>query len=224
MCHPSSLSSPTIASFMSTQVKICFFLFFSFYSFSDQCYRDPLYPTCWVLKPPPLHHIIPTTMPRLSSLASPCRCLCLTACKPGHLHLCHMQVCCHRHPVTVRKIHPRRQLAMCKPHCDAIPTQHARPATMPTHHAQALPWRHLNTECKTPTPPTHRAQAPPWRHPNMECKAPPLPTSCNTNTARMLRCHLNVSLDLGLVRGTQHNLAAIDTDQTVDHVLRRVTR
>src|SRR6266568_2348642 len=42
--HPSRLASPTtaIASFTGTQVKICFFLFFSFRSFSDQCYRDSL--------------------------------------------------------------------------------------------------------------------------------------------------------------------------------------
>src|SRR6266571_3670477 len=111
--------------------------------------QRPLFPTCWVLKPPPLHCTSPlkprksccrhclirrhisnicffssffvsfltsvaetsfshmpgpqtptsppslTPMPRLSSLASPHRCLCLTACKPGCLHLRHMQV--HRH-------------------------------------------------------------------------------------------------------------------------------
>src|SRR6266702_4437740 len=168
--RPSSLASPAaaIASFAGTQVNICFFLFFSFCSFSDQCYRDslshapgpqtpaspphnphpralpstlaspppviacirrqasndiffssfsrffshlcyrdPLYPTHRVLKPPPLHHIIPTPVPRLSSLASPRRRLCLTARKPGRLHLRHMQVRRHRHPVTARKIHQR---------------------------------------------------------------------------------------------------------------------
>src|SRR6266571_3713286 len=68
-----------------------FFLFFSFHSFSDQCYRDPLYPTCPFLKPPPLHHIIPIPVPCPSSLASPCCHLCLTTCKPGCLHLHHMQ-------------------------------------------------------------------------------------------------------------------------------------
>src|SRR6266571_163551 len=45
--------------------------FFSFFrSFSDQCYRDPLYPTRRDLKPPPLHHIIPIPMSRPSSLVS----------------------------------------------------------------------------------------------------------------------------------------------------------
>src|SRR6266702_1949679 len=112
--------------------------------------QRPLYPTHWVLKPPPLHHIIPTPVPRLSSLASPRRCLCLTTRKPRH---------------------------------DAILPRYARPATMPTRHAQAPPWRHLNTERKTPTPPTRHVQAPPWRHPNTERKAPPPPTSRDANTA-----------------------------------------
>src|SRR6266702_5835339 len=73
MPRPSSLASPaiTIASFVGTQVKICFFSFF--HSFSDQCYRDPLYPTRQDLKPPPLHHIIPIPMSRPSSLTSPHR-------------------------------------------------------------------------------------------------------------------------------------------------------
>src|SRR6266702_2679523 len=79
--RPSSLASPAaaIASFVGTQVKICFFFSF-FRSFSDQCYRDPLYPTCRDLKPPPLHHIIPIPMSRPSSLASPHR-RRLAACK-----------------------------------------------------------------------------------------------------------------------------------------------
>src|SRR6266702_2639383 len=93
-----------LPAFAGTQVKISFFLLFHF--FSDQCYRDPLYPTCQVLKPPPLHHIIPTPMPHPSSLASPHCSLCLTACKPSHLHLRHMQVCHHCHPITACKIHP----------------------------------------------------------------------------------------------------------------------
>ncbi len=178
---PSSLTSPatTMACIHRHTSKDMFF----FHFFSDQCYRDPLYPTCWVLKPLPLHHIIPTPMPRPSSLASPHHCLCLTAHKPGHLYLHHMQVHHHCHPVTVHKIHPQCQPTMCKPHCDAIPTWHARPATTLTHHTQAPLWCHLNMECKTPTLPTHCTQAPPWRHPNMECKAPPPPTSHNANMA-----------------------------------------
>src|SRR6266702_2675633 len=169
---PSSLASPAAAMACicrhTSKDKFFFPSFFRF--FSDQCYRDPLYPTRWVLKPPPLHHIIPTTVPRLSSLASPRRRLCLTARKPGRLHLRHMQVRRHRHPVTARKIHPRRRLATCKPRRDAIPTRHARPATTPTRHAQAPPWCHPNTERKAPPPPTSRdantaRRTPPPRHP-----------------------------------------------------------
>src|SRR6266702_372996 len=78
---------------------------FFFHFISNQCYRDPLYPTHWVLKPPPLHHIILTPMPHPSGLTSPCHHLCLTACKPGCLHLHHMQVC--HHPITACKIHPQ---------------------------------------------------------------------------------------------------------------------
>src|SRR6266702_1005696 len=56
--------------------------FFSFFrSFSDQCYRAPLYPTRRDLKPPPLHHIIPIPMSRPSILASP-HCHRLAARKP----------------------------------------------------------------------------------------------------------------------------------------------
>src|SRR6266702_4272607 len=106
---PSSLTSPaaTIACIRGHTSKDKFFSSF-FRFFSDQCYRDPLYPTRWVLKPPPLHHTIPIPVPRPSSLASPRRRLCPTARKPGRLHLRHMQVRLHRHPVTARKIHPRR--------------------------------------------------------------------------------------------------------------------
>src|SRR6266702_3937417 len=78
----SQVLPPPWPAFAGTQVKICFFFLRFFRFFSDQCYRDPLYPTRWVLKPPPLHHIIPTPVPRLSSLASPRRRLCLTARKP----------------------------------------------------------------------------------------------------------------------------------------------
>ncbi len=104
---PLSLASPAaaIACICGHTSKDMFFSFFCF--FSDQCYRDPLYPTHWVLKPPPLHHIIPTPVPHPSSLTSlHCR-LCLTTHKPGCLHLCHMQVCRHCHPITARKIHSR---------------------------------------------------------------------------------------------------------------------
>src|SRR6266702_7336138 len=102
----------------------------------------------------------------------------------GRFYLRHMQVRRHRYPVTARKIRLRRRLVTCKPRRDAIPTRHARPATMPTRHAQAPPWRHLNTERKTLTPPTRRAQAPPWRHPNTKRKAPPPPTSRDANTSQ----------------------------------------
>src|SRR6266702_4129234 len=198
---PSSLASPAaaMACIRGHASKDKFFSSF-FRFFSDQCYRDPLYPTRWVLKPPPLHHIIPTTVPRLSSLASPRRRLCLTAHKPGRLHLRHMQVRRHRHPVTARKIHPRRRLATCKPRRDAIPTWHARPATTPTRHAQA----------------------PPWRHPNTERKAPPPPTSRDNNTARRTPppcCNANTSHRTPPPRHPQHgvqNGAAVGTVVVVD--------
>src|SRR6266571_1442663 len=104
---PSSLTSPAaaIACICRHTSKDKFFSSF-FHFFSDQCYRDPLYPIHQVLKPLPLHHIIPIPMPHPSSLTSPhCR-LCLTARKPGCLHLHHMQVHHHHHPITVHKIHP----------------------------------------------------------------------------------------------------------------------
>src|SRR6266702_1419457 len=40
----------------------------------------------------------------------------------GRLHLRHMQVCCHHHPITAHKICPRCQLATCKP--TMTPSQH----------------------------------------------------------------------------------------------------
>src|SRR6266702_1707135 len=78
---PSSLTSPatTIASFAGMQVKL--FFFFSFFcSFADQCYTS-LYPTCWVLIPLPLHHIIPTPVLCPLSLASSATAI---ACMRGH--------------------------------------------------------------------------------------------------------------------------------------------
>src|SRR6266568_2270978 len=72
MPHPSSLASPAaaIASFAGTQVKICFFLFFSFCSFSDQYYRDSLSHTPGPQTPAsPPHHPHPCAFP--SSLTSP---------------------------------------------------------------------------------------------------------------------------------------------------------
>src|SRR6266702_1367386 len=108
MLCPSSLASPAAALACICRHASKDMFFFSFFRFfSDQCYGDPLYPTCWVLKPLPLHHIIPPPVPCPSSLASPCRHLCLTACKPGCLHLCHMQVHRHHHPITACKIHPQ---------------------------------------------------------------------------------------------------------------------
>src|SRR6266702_2691920 len=134
--RPSSLASPAaaIASFAGTQVKICFFLFFSFRSFSDQYYRDSLshapgpqtpaspphnpHPRASPLKPrksplPPLPHRTQAWPPPSSPYASP---------PPP----------------------PPR-------HCAQDP-----PTTL-TRHMQAPPWRHLNTERKTPRPPTRHA-------------------------------------------------------------------
>src|SRR6266702_1123874 len=73
--RPSNLASPA-AAIAGTQVKICFFRLFFFRSFFDQCYRDPLYPTCRVLNPPaspphnPYPHI-PPLKPRKSPLPRP---------------------------------------------------------------------------------------------------------------------------------------------------------
>ncbi len=129
---PSSLASPAaaIACIHGHASKdIFFFLFFRF--FSDQCYRDPLYPTRRVLNPLSLHHIIPTLVPRPSSLASPhCR-LCFTACKPVAASI----------------------FATCKSATTATPSLHARsahdtdssrasPAVTPSQHGtQGLPRR-----------------------------------------------------------------------------------
>src|SRR6266702_2153854 len=122
------------------QVKISFFFFSFFCFFSDQCYRDPLYPTCWVLNPiSPPHNPPPCASP-LKPCKSPLLPLLHYMQAHGHFYLCHMQVCHHRYPITGCKIHPRRRLITCKPHCDAIPTRHARPAMTLTRHAQALPW------------------------------------------------------------------------------------
>src|SRR6266571_437284 len=79
---PSSLASPAtaIACIRGHACKDRSFSFPFFRFFSDQCYRDPLYPIRRVRKLLPLHHIIPTPVPRPSSFASPRR-LCLTARK-----------------------------------------------------------------------------------------------------------------------------------------------
>src|SRR6266702_1976123 len=152
----------------------------------------------------------------------PRRRLCLTARKPGRLHLRHMQVRRHRHPVTARKIHPRRRLATCKPRRDAIPTRHARPPKPPPHQYPAPPRSHHNTERKTLTPPIRRAQAPPWRHPNTERMAPPLPTSRDANTVRRTpppRRNANTSHRTPPPRHPQHgvqNGAAVGTVAVVD--------
>src|SRR6266571_294227 len=62
MLCPSSLPSPptAIACICRHASKVMFFFFFFcfFFFFSDQC-CTPLFPTCWVLKPPPLHHASP---------------------------------------------------------------------------------------------------------------------------------------------------------------------
>src|SRR6266702_1645024 len=138
-------------------------MFFSFFfrSFSDQCYRDSLYPAPWVLKPASPPH---NPHPRASPLKPP-------KSPPPPLP--------HRTQAWPPPSAPHASPPPPPPrHCAQDP-----PMT-PTRHAQALLWRHLNTERKTPTPPTRRAQVLPWRHPNTECKAPPPPTSRDANTVR----------------------------------------
>src|SRR6266581_7742922 len=101
----------------------------------------------------------------------------------GCFYLRHMQVRRHRHPITARKIRLRRRLVTCKPRRDAIPTRHARPATMPTRHAQAPPWRHLNTERKAPPPPTRRNARDPAITPSQTWYARPRPRQTTTTMA-----------------------------------------
>src|SRR6266702_1802072 len=236
--RPSSLASPAtaIASFTGMQVKICFFLFFSFHSFSDQysrdslshvpgpqtpaspphnphprafpssltspaaaiacirrhtskdkffssffrffsdqCYRDPLYPTCQVLKPLPLHHIISTPMPRPSSLASPRHHLCLTACKPVasstfatcksaatttpslHARSAHDADSPQASPAMTPSQHsmqglPCCQPTTCKPHRGTTSTwnarpQHCQPAVHKPCHGTTLTWNARSHHC-----------------------------------------------------------------------------
>src|SRR6266702_4624504 len=82
MPPPSSLASPApaIASFPGMQVKIFFFLFFSFRSFSDQYYRDSLShaPGPQIPASPP-HNPHPRSFPFI--LTSPAAAI---ACIRGH--------------------------------------------------------------------------------------------------------------------------------------------
>src|SRR6266702_4623487 len=176
----SQVPPPQLPAFVGTHVRIRLFLFLFFVSFLTNVTETLFTPGPKAPASPP-HN----THPRASPL-KPCKSpppLPHRTQARGLLHLRHMQVHCHRHPVTARKIRPRRRLATCKARRDDIPTWHARPATTPTCRAQAPPWCHLNTERKTPTPPTRRAQAPLWRHPNTERKAPLPPTSRDANTS-----------------------------------------
>src|SRR6266702_2888209 len=173
---PSSLASPAAAMACicrhTSKDKFFFPSFFRF--FSDQCYRDPLYPTRWVLKPPPLHHIIPTTVPRLSSLASPHHRLCLTTCKSAatatpslRARSTHDADSPHASPTVTPSQHgtqgpPRRQPAMHKPRRGATSTRNARPqhrqpvAHKPRH--GATPTRNTRPRHRQPPAmPTQRA-------------------------------------------------------------------
>src|SRR6266702_4697660 len=72
--YPLSLASPAaaVASFTGMQVKICFFFSFLFIPFLTNV-TETLYPMHWVLKPLPLHHIIPTSVlcPQASQVLPP---------------------------------------------------------------------------------------------------------------------------------------------------------
>ncbi len=73
---PLKPTSPTttIALFVGTQVKLCFFSSF-FHFFSDQCCRDLFSPHAGFSNPPPLH--------------------CASPLKPCKSHCCHCPICGH---------------------------------------------------------------------------------------------------------------------------------
>src|SRR6266702_4032541 len=153
MRRPSSLASPAtaIASFAGTQVKICFFLFFSFRSFSDQCYRDSL-----------------SHVPGPQTPASP----------PHNPHPCALPLKPRKSLLPPLPHHMQAWLPPSSPYASPppLPPRHCvqDPPTMPTRHVQALPWRHPNTEHKAPPPPTSR-------NANTACRTPPPRRNTNTS-------------------------------------------
>src|SRR6266702_1117769 len=77
-------SHPSLSPHTRRHSRACKLCLFFFRPFSDQFYRDSLYPTRRVLKPPPLYHIIPTPVLFPSSLASHAAaiaCICRHASK-----------------------------------------------------------------------------------------------------------------------------------------------
>ena len=81
MLHPSLAPTPTAAIAPFAGMQVMFFSFLFFHPFSDQCYRDSLYPMHRVPQNPASPHIIPTTVLCPSSLPSPPAAI---ACIRGH--------------------------------------------------------------------------------------------------------------------------------------------
>ncbi len=111
----------------------------------------------------------PHPVPRPLSLASPCRCLCLTARKPVAASI----------------------FATCKSAATATPslcTRSAHDADPPRASPAVAPPQHGTQDPKTANPP---CTSPIWRHPNTERMAPPPPARRNANMARRTppRCH-----------------------------------
>src|SRR6266702_4710344 len=88
------------------------------------------------------------------------------------------------------------------------------PTTTNAHGVRCFP-------CAPPSP--HSLRMAPFAHPMPICILPPLlclllsvqrhrRTPIATQTMVVVTLPLNVSLDIGSIRGTQHNLAAVDTD------------
>src|SRR6266702_4065955 len=132
MCCPSSLTSPTaaIASFVGMQVKICFFLFFSFRSFSDQCYRDSLshIPGPQTPASPPHNpypHAFPSTLPNPPTSTA-------TSASPHTSLATSIFTTCKSATTATPSLHTRST------HDADLP--HASPAVMPSQHGtQGLP-------------------------------------------------------------------------------------
>src|SRR6266702_4400142 len=177
MCCPSSLTSPTaaIASFVGMQVKICFFLFFSFRSFSDQCYSASLshIPGPQTPASPP-HNPYPHALP--SSLTNPATAI---ACICGHTSkdkffssfFCFFSDQCYRDP-----LYPSCQVLKPPPLHPIIPTPHLAPyapqVPAPASAATATPSLCTRSAHDADPPRASPAVAPP-QHGTQDCRTPP---------------------------------------------------
>src|SRR6266702_3685878 len=150
----SQVLPPPLPAFIGMQVKISFFLLF-FHFISDQCYRDPLYPTCQVFKPLSLHHIIPTPVPHPSSLTIPCHCLCFTPHKPVAASI--FATC---------KSTTTATLSLCARPTHNTNSPHASPAIMLSQHGMQG-HHNANPRCTSPAmaPPQYRTQDPKTANP-----------------------------------------------------------